>query len=392
MTDVYERYSAAQAAIDIGGATVTRLALLGRLAEEPDSVVRRKLFTCLQPVWDTISPSYGALVAEHSAAWPVDANALGVAIPPSSVEPALVAVLEAWRSLYAGPVVEPWDWYWHTGATARALRSALPPPRITAVNASYHAALGASLVDLGVEFDLAPGPDKAVAYTDFATREPRPTAKVVAGYSEGGLGELTELIHETGHALHVSAVRTPPQFVDWPDSDAFTEAVADILALDTASARWQRKWLGVTAPGSAVRDRYAEVALDFCWALLEIRRHATPEADPSAIWAELTSHYLGIAPHPELAWWAMRGQLVQEPGYMVNYALGPIVAAELRAAIQAERGDWTEGDPGWYAWVSERLLRFGSQRPAAEVVLSFLGRPPSPEALIVALALDGSST
>jgi hypothetical protein len=82
----------------------------------------------------------------------------------------------------------------------------------------------------------------------------------------------------------------------------------------------------------------------------------------------------------------MRGQLVQEPGHMVNYALGPIVAAELRARIAAERGDWIEGDPGWYAWASERLLRFGSRRPAAEVVLSFLGRPPTPTALIGALS------
>ena len=49
----------------------------------------------------------------------------------------------------------------------------------------------------------------------------------------------------------------------------------------------------------------------------------------------------------------MRGQLFQEPGYMVNYALGAIIAADLRAAIRAERGDWTTGDPGWYAWVSE---------------------------------------
>jgi hypothetical protein len=126
--------------------------------------------------------------------------------------------------------------------------------------------------------------------------------------------------------------------------------------------------------------------LDICWALLEIRMHASRSAYPSAIWAELTSEYLGIVAHPELPWWAMRGQLVQEPGYMVNYALGPILAAELRAAIRAVRGDWTEGDPGWYAYAAEHLLRFGASRPAADVVLAFLGRPPAPDALIAALS------
>lgn len=387
MTEVYERYSAAQAAIDIGGRTVTRLALLGRLAEEPDPVVRRELFGCLRPVWDTIASDYSTVLAEAPGPWPVDANALGVGIDPSEVESSLLAVLSAWRTRYGGTPIEPWDWWYHTGSTARALRSAIPLRALEGINAAYHAALGASLVDLGVEFDLAPGPSKAVAYTDFAARQPVPRARVVAGYSDGGLGELTELIHETGHALHVSAVRTPPEFVDWPDSDAFTEAVADILALDTASARWQQRWLGISAaPSGSLRDRYAEVMLDFCWALLEIRMHASPSASPSAIWAELTSEYLGIVAYPRLPWWAMRGQLVQEPGYMVNYALGPIVAAELRAAVRAERGDWTSGDPGWYAHVSEHLLRFGAARPAADVVRAYLGRPPTPAALVAALS------
>jgi hypothetical protein len=387
---VFARYSAAQAAVDVGGTTVTRLALLGRLAEEPDPVVRRKLFLCLDPVWETIASDYSSLLAVHPVPWAVDANALGAGIPPSSVEDSLIAVLEAWRSLSPGTEIEPWDWWFASGSTARALRPSIPLSRIAAINAAYHASLGASLVDLSVEFDLEPGPEKAVAYTDFARRGPgRPVARVVAGYSDGGLGELTELIHETGHALHVSAVRTPPEFVDWPDSDAFTEAVADILALDTASPQWQKRWLGSCVPvEQSVRDRYAEVMLDICWALLEIRLHGSPGADASVVWADLTSTYLGIVAHPELPWWAMRGQLVQEPGYMVNYALGPIVAAELRSAIRADRGDWIDGDPGWYAYVSEHLLRFGSSRPAADVVLSFLGRPPTPAALIAALASE----
>jgi hypothetical protein len=391
MTDVaavFARYSAAQAAVDVGGATMTRLALLGRLAEEPDPVVRRELFLRLRPVWQTIASDYSSVLAVHPAPWPVDANALAAVIPPSSVEESLIAVLEAWRAVASASATEPWDWWYASGSTARALRPSVPLSRIAAVNAAYHASLGASLVDLGVQFDLDSGPEKAVAYTDFAYRGPgRPLARVVAGYSDGGLGELTELIHETGHALHVSAVRTPPEFVDWPDSDAFTEAVADVLALDTASPRWQKRWLGTSVPlGQSVRDRYAEVMLDICWALLEIRLHGDPALDASAVWADLTSSYLGIVAHPELPWWAMRGQLVQEPGYLVNYALGPIVAAELRAAIHAERGDWTEGDPGWYAYVSERLLRFGSSRSAADVLLSFLGHPPTPTALIAALA------
>ena len=46
------------------------------------------------------------------------------------------------------------------------------------------------------------------------------------------------------------------------------------------------------------------------------------EADPNAVWTDITSRYLHVIPHPELAWWAVRVQLVDKPGYMVNYGLG----------------------------------------------------------------------
>ncbi|HEX2356737.1 MAG TPA: hypothetical protein VHI50_09800, partial [Micromonosporaceae bacterium] len=116
----------------------------------------------------------------------------------------------------------------------------------------------------------------------------------------------------------------------------------------------------------SLRGRYADVMLDICWALFELRLHADPGRRPNDVWTELTSTYLGIAPHPEFSWWAMRGQLVQEPGYMVNYAIAPIIAADLRAAIRAVRGDWVNGDPGWYAWVCEHLYRWGLERPAGD--------------------------
>src|SRR5262245_22395846 len=130
LSDVLSRYAQAQAAVDIGGTTVSRLAVLGRLAEEDHPVVRRKLFLALQPVWHTICDDYAAVLAAHPGPWPVDANALALGMDPSSVEDSLLAVLSAWRSSYAVTEVEPWDWWWQSGATARALRSATPLARL----------------------------------------------------------------------------------------------------------------------------------------------------------------------------------------------------------------------------------------------------------------------
>ena len=52
---------------------------------------------------------------------------------------------------------------------------------------------------------------------------------------------------------------------------------------------------------------------------------------------------------------------------MGNYAVGgAVLAAALRAAIRSARGDWLEGDPGWYAWAKDHRHRFGLERPAGD--------------------------
>jgi hypothetical protein len=78
----------------------------------------------------------------------------------------------------------------------------------------------------------------------------------------------------------------------------------------------------------------------------------------------------------------MRGQLVDEPGYMMNYAAGAIVIAAIRERTRSRHGPFSAGDPGWYAWVAPRLFRFGLKRPTREVVEEFLGGPVTPAALL----------
>ena len=206
---------------------------------------------------------------------------------------------------------------------------------------------------------------------------------------DGGFLDLSELLHETGHAIHIAAIRTRPAFADWPDSDGLTEALAELVAYDAADPAWQRRWL----PGrpevpeaASIRAWYASVVLDAAWALFEVRMLTDPSRRPNEVWTEITSTWLGIAPHPEWSWWAMRGQLVQEAGYMGNYAVGAVVATALRAAIRRARGDWLAGDPGWYAWVTDAIYRFGLERSARDVVTEVLGGPPTADALVAEIS------
>jgi oligoendopeptidase F len=206
---------------------------------------------------------------------------------------------------------------------------------------------------------------------------------IFATYREGGLDNLNELLHETGHAVHIAAVRTRPAFADWPDSDPFTEGLADLVALDVYEPLWQQRWLGDSATtAESIRGRYAGIVLDVAWALFEIRMHRNPASDPNQMWSDLTHEYLRIRPHPELAWWAMRGQLVDSPGYMLNYAAGAVIVAAIREQIRVQHGPALDGHPSWYGWVTPRLFRFGLERPSRLVITEFLGGPVTPAAIL----------
>ena len=222
-----------------------------------------------------------------------------------------------------------------------------------------------------------------MAFTTFGARSPAIEPWVFTAYRIGGLDNLNELLHETGHAVHLAAIRTRPAFRDWPDSDPFTEAVADVVALDVYEPAWQQRWLDDSVPlAEGLRGRYGGIVLDMAWALFEVRMLRDPRADPNQVWTTLTRDYLRIRGHPELSWWAMRGQLVDAPGYMMNYAAGALLIAAIRDRIRELHGPFVTGDSTWYAWVAPRLYRFGLEKKTEEVVKEFLGGLVTPASLL----------
>jgi Zn-dependent M32 family carboxypeptidase len=122
--------------------------------------------------------------------------------------------------------------------------------------------------------------------------------------------------------------------------------------------------------------------LDVAWALFECRLLRHPTTDPNAVWTQITSRYLHIVPHPEISWWAVRVQLVDLPGYMVNYGLGAVVTADIRQRTRSLLGPFDTGNPRWYSWLSAHLLRYGSERDTPTLLRTFLGRPVSPDAVL----------
>ncbi len=400
-------YGRAANAVIMDGDTLNRLAVLGRLARTGDPGARRRLFLALAPVWESVNGDdrpdsrYRTLLRLRRAAWgagpsPIERKGPAVGLPVGQLEAWLVSALSAWRRTGPDSLVEPWDWYYANGEASRRLG-----PRIATVAAiervtrAYYATIGADLDQLGVRFDLAPRPGKyPVAYTDFGAHRRVDDAGrlraaepwVFASYLEGGLDNLAELLHESGHAIHIAAIRGRPTLADWPDNDTFTEALADLAAQEAYEPAWQLRFLADSAPlAASLRARYAGIMLDMAWALFELRVHRTPEADPNRAWADITSTYLGIRPHPEWSWWAMRGQLVEDPGYLINYALGAFMVADIRARLIALLGPGAWTDPRAYDLLSRRLYRDGLARPSRVVLEDFLGRPLSAEPLLADL-------
>ena len=388
------------------GRTIVRSTALELLQELDSSERRRALFTSFAPLWQSLTTDGGPsspyrrlvrLAAEDGRAQggtPVDAALRTVAADRDTVERWLVDILSAWSRVTRGTAVEPWD-YWHAHtAASRELDALVPTERILPLTRAYYRDLGADLDALGVVHDLAVRTGKApLAYCDFVrigrvmNGHWRPArARVSANVEHGGLYVLNEIVHEDGHAVHASAVHVRPASFGWGD-DLYVEAFADVTSWSVAQPAWQRRYLGrSTNESDSLRALYATVMLDVAWGLFELRMLREPDADPNLLWTGITSRYLHVVPHPELPWWALRVQLVDVPGYMINYGLGAVVTADLRRRTREAIGPFDAGNPRWYAWTTEQLLRHGASIPTPDLLRTFLGRPVSPEALLAELA------
>jgi hypothetical protein len=387
--------------LEFEGSKLTRIAAFDLLTRMEEPARRKALFHSFVPLWRAVNGEsepespYRRLIVMAAArarekGSAIDAAAKTVGASMAQVETWLTQILDTWREVTAGTRSEPWDYRFHGGDADRELGDVIPRASLYPINARYYRDLGADLTKWEVFYDLDPRPGKApLAYTDYVRRGrsldgswQSTVVQVSGNYARGGLGPLNELAHENGHVVHMMALKTRPAFMDLGDP-LFYEAFADVPSWSTYEPAWQRKYLGRSASEAAsLRALYSSVMLDVAWALFELRMLRDPTQNPNVLWTEITSHYLHVVPHPELAWWAVRVQLVHLPGYMVNYGLGAVVTADIRQRIEERLGGFATGDARWYPWLTQHLLSSGYEHETSELLRTFLDRPVSPDALL----------
>ena len=414
--ETMRRYGQAAAALPWRGETLDRLTIFGRLAASQDPDEQRSLFEALEPCWRAVdgdggeASPYRRLIQSGATRWrlrsPIEANAAALGIDPDGVEALFRRILRTWRDAVHpdGHLIEPWR-HRALGGEAGRRFGASSVEWIRSINDTHLRSIGADPGDLGVTYDIEPRlgrPPVSVAFT-VARRLPahdidgwrRADSWVFAEYRTGGIGELAELLHETGHAVQVAAIRTRPALAGDHDPDlaAWWEAWADVVGWDVDEPAFQARHLGdQVSLAESRRARYAPgTVLEAAWSLFEIELHLHPDRRPNDVWAEIAERELCLVGHPEWSWWAVRGQLIDSPGYLANYVLGAVVTAAVRARLAELRGPWWErADPGWYAFVSAALLRWGAERPPADVLRDFLGGPVTVDPLLQDIALAGS--
>lgn len=272
---LYDCYGAAAHSVLVDGEPLERLTVLGLLAVTDDAARRRRLFLGLDRVWRTVNAGnddaspWRELLRRRARVWgagptPFARRVTELGFAPDTVEAWLTRLLETWRAALPDSSLEPWDLYYAMGRTSRRLSPRIPRDSLWPLTSRFYRTLGADLVALNVHGDLTPRPGKdPVSFTTFGGRPGlvdgawRPGEPwIFTSYGVGGFDNLAELLHETGHAIHIAGIRTSPAFSDWPDADLFTEAIADLADGEAYDGHWQLRYLATrrSPPTTAARS------------------------------------------------------------------------------------------------------------------------------------------
>ncbi len=203
-----------------------------------------------------------------------------------------------------------------------------------------------------------------------------------------GLDAFRMIFHAAGHVIRDRAVLERRHLLT-RESPAVTEAFATVFEEVTGDPGWLQAFTG--APGPAVRAHLRAVRLA---RIATLRRHAVlttfeslvyaqSDLDPHRLHADAQENLLMETRRPEPLW-AADLEIITDPFHHASAILGAMAAAQIRERLAAEFPEaWK--DPRAGAWLQDRLLAGGADRPWTEKVEAATGKPLGMEALAAEL-------
>ncbi len=405
-------YGEAAATAHVGGERLDRLTIMARLSTEPDPAARRTLFEALAPIWqvvdgdgDDASP-YRKLLRSSAKRWdrhgsPVEAAADAIGLPSGSLEETLRSILVAWRTVLGPGRLEPWDYWFAVGAAARRLDRLVTQDGLLDLNHRYLAALGADPTRLGIRYDVMPRPGRPAIPVAFTigmgiTASQRADGRAVDPASALGLR------HVRG-----GRDRKPPRAAPRERACASQRG---------RSGRDRHSSTGpLPTPGSSRGRRTCWVGTPRSrrgngrgWATpLRRGRRCSIDTAPSCSTSAgrcSRSNSTGTPAGARMTSGRRSRPTVSGSSRTPSGRGGRSVASSSTcpatwrttpcrrswpppsgSGSSTLRGPWFDGDPGWYAFMSDALFEAGASRPPADLLESLLGGPLTAEPLLADL-------
>jgi peptidyl-dipeptidase A len=287
--------------------------------------------------------------------------------------------------------LHPWDLSFNDTPVAAKLRLALPKERMFPVISESFMAMGINLDNSALTLDVEIREGKSQHAYCFPVAPPN-DVRVLANLSDG-LASCTTLLHELGHAVQALSTKQKLYSLKGTPNDAYSEGAAQLFAGLARDPEWLSAYANLTAEEvdeCVVAEQHSllsSMRWMLVWVSLEEEIFARPTCDPTPRFWELCEEYVGIEVPDELRStpaWARVPHFITHPIYVQNYLLADLIAAQLRATIDAQFGGMV-GRPQTGAWIQEACFAPGALNSCDSLLQQLSGETLNAEAYVAAL-------
>lgn len=251
-------------------------------------------------------------------------------------------------------------------------------------------ALGYDLDKLPIYFDLQPRSDKSQLAYAFPIKPPY-DVRVLANVTDGYQSART-LMHEIGHALHMTHISQDRALFVNGVSESWQEGMAQLVAALMDQPDWLVRYAGMP-PETATAFLRAKAEQDIIYLRTTIMRlmweyeaYQNPGQDLNKLYWDLFERYMMLPRHDDLKPWASIIHYTTHPVYVHNYLFGDMITAQSLEALLRMYATVID-NPSVGAFLNQNYFRFGARYEWRDLLERGTGERLDPQYLIRRLGI-----